>query len=74
MSVDNAQAIAALLIVLVAVLLAIAVGQAAKKRGRSAVLWTILALVFNPLFSWIVLVILKNKTKSDSEVVASTGL
>ena len=71
MSVDNAQAIAALLIVLVAVLLAIAVGQ---KRGRSAVLWTILALVFNPLFSWIVLVILKNKTKSDSEVVASTGL
>ncbi len=57
MNMDAAKTLHALLILFVAVLLALAVGQGAKKCGRSAVWWTVLALIINPLFAWIALAV-----------------
>jgi hypothetical protein len=58
MNFDAAQSVSALLLLSVFVLLAIALGQSAKKHGRSAILWTILGLIISPLFAWIALAIL----------------
>jgi hypothetical protein len=58
MNLDSAQAVSAFVLLAVWALLAIALGQSAQKRGRSAICWTILGLIINPLFAWIVLAIL----------------
>jgi hypothetical protein len=45
------------------IVLSFKVGSSAKKRGRSQLLWTILAIVFTPFPPWIVLVLLPDKSK-----------
>jgi dienelactone hydrolase len=52
-----AQAVSAFLLLSVYVLLAVGLGQSAKKQGRSAIRWTILGLIINPLFAGIALAI-----------------
>jgi hypothetical protein len=58
MNLDLAQGVSAFLVLAVYALLAIALGQSAKKHGRSAIRWTILGLIINPLFAWIALAVL----------------
>jgi hypothetical protein len=58
MNLDATEVVSALLLLLVWLLLAIALGQSAKKHGRSAIGWTVLGLIINPLFAWVALAIL----------------
>jgi hypothetical protein len=50
------------------ILLAIAVGLSAKKRGRRRWLWTAITLVVNPVFAWIVLAVLPDKSRKIEAV------
>ena len=45
------------------ILLAVAVGLSARKRGRRRWLWTLLTLVFNPLFMGLILAFLPDGAK-----------
>jgi membrane protein DedA with SNARE-associated domain len=58
MNLDLAQAVSAFIVFAVYVLLAIALGQSAKKHGRNAIRWTILGLIISPLFAGVALAIL----------------
>jgi hypothetical protein len=74
MSVDTDLAIIliALLTLVADAVLALAVGRAAKKRGRSRGLSTILSLVFNPLFVWIVVVLMRHQAKPELRAMAAS--
>jgi hypothetical protein len=66
-SVDLAENLVVPLIMFgVYILLAVAVGLSAKKRGRRLWLWTLITLVINPIIGGVILAILPDKSKKIS--------
>jgi|SRR5579863_471159 len=55
-----------LLLSVLFILLAIYVGIQAKRHGRRRWLWTIIALIANPIFTWIVLALLPKRNEKTA--------
>jgi hypothetical protein len=60
------KTITPLLIAVLFILLAIYVGIQAKRRGRRRWLWTIIALIANPVFTWMVLAFLPDRNEKTA--------